>query len=99
VITPPVSGDLFDWLGPTLHRVLHENPVQIPMALLRAWEAVDRLSDRVGYHRMGDIVNHDALISPWGGLCCRPRASLDEDYYVGRAFLRALGRTRGAIET
>ena len=64
VIAPLVYGDSFDWLGRSLRRVLVEDPVQILMNLLRAWEAVERLSDCIGHHVMHDILNHDAPILP-----------------------------------
>ena len=52
---------LWGWLR-SLPRGLELDPIQLLIKLLEAWDALSRLSDKIQYHGMYEILDYDAIL-------------------------------------
>ncbi|MFW6116385.1 MAG: hypothetical protein ACOC6F_01540 [bacterium] len=50
------------WLRPALDSLLQQDPVQLITKLLRGWDALSRLWDKVHYHGMYEILDYDSTL-------------------------------------
>lgn len=58
-------GSLFvlgNWLCEVLKRLLRQGPVQVLLKLLKAWNDISRLWDKIHYHGMYEIVDYDSTL-------------------------------------